>query len=58
LVPATNGDRDVGGGKGYWSAWKAGELARRYEAQGGDYRDTGDNKNKAKKGTPEKKDGK
>ncbi len=44
-----------GGGKGSWSAWKAGELARRYEAQGGDYEDTGDNKNKAKKGAPEKK---
>ncbi|KAH9827110.1 hypothetical protein Tdes44962_MAKER03080 [Teratosphaeria destructans] len=45
----------VGGGKGSWSAWKAGEMARRYEAQGGDYKDTGDNKNKAKKGEPEKK---
>ena len=45
----------VGGGAGSWSAWKAGEMARRYEAQGGDYKDTGDNKNKAKKGEPEKK---
>ena len=45
----------TGGGKGSWSAWKAGELARRYEAEGGDYKDTGDNKNKAKKGEPEKK---
>lgn len=44
-----------GGGKGSWSAWKAGEMARRYEAAGGDYKDTGDNKNKAKKGEPEKK---
>lgn len=44
-----------GGGKGSWSAWKAGELARRYEAQGGDYEDTGDNKNKSQKGAPEKK---
>ncbi len=44
-----------GGGKGSWSAWKAGELARRYEAQGGDYEDAGDNKNKAQKGAPEKK---
>jgi hypothetical protein len=44
-----------GGGKGKWSAWKAGEMARRYEAQGGDYKDTGENKNKAKKGAPEKK---
>jgi hypothetical protein len=44
-----------GGGAGSWSAWKAGELARRYEAQGGDYKDTGDNKNKAQKGEPEKK---
>lgn len=45
----------AGGGKGNWSAWKAGEMARRYEAEGGDYKDTGDNKNKAKKGEPEKK---
>lgn len=45
----------TGGGKGQWSAWKAGEMARRYEAQGGDYKDTGDNKNKAQKGEPEKK---
>lgn len=45
----------TGGGKGPWSAWKADELARRYEAQGGDYKDTGDNKNKAQKGQPEKK---
>ena len=46
----------LGGGKGKWSAWKAGEMARRYEAQGGDYKDKGDNKNKAQKGEPEKKD--
>lgn len=46
----------TGGGKGSWSAWKAGELARRYEAEGGDYKDTGDNKNKAQKGAPEKKE--
>lgn len=45
-----------GGGPGSWSAWKAGELAKRYEAQGGGYKDTGDNKNKAKPGAPEKKD--
>lgn len=45
----------LGGGAGKWSAWKAGEMARRYEAQGGDYKDTGDNKNKAQKGEPEKK---
>lgn len=44
-----------GGGAGSWSAWKAGEMARRYEARGGDYEDTGDNKNKAQKGAPEKK---
>ncbi|KAI6906737.1 hypothetical protein KC324_g13137 [Hortaea werneckii] len=30
----------------------------RYEAAGGDYKDTGDNKNKAQKGAPEKKEGK
>ena len=46
----------IGGGKGNWSAWKAGEMARRYEAQGGDYKDTGNQKNKAKKGEPEKKE--
>ena len=45
-----------GGGPGSWSAWKAGELAKRYEAQGGGYKDTGDNKNKAKPGAPERKD--
>lgn len=45
----------TGGGKGSWSAWKAGEMAKRYEAAGGDYKDTGDNKNKAQKGEPEKK---
>ncbi|KAK5120578.1 hypothetical protein LTR85_006234 [Meristemomyces frigidus] len=44
-----------GGGAGGWSAWKAGEMSRRYEEQGGDYKDTGDNKNKAQKGAPEKK---
>jgi len=46
-----------GGGPGSWSAWKAGEMARRYEQKGGDYEDTGDNKNKAQKGAPEKKSG-
>ncbi|KJX99996.1 unnamed protein product [Zymoseptoria tritici ST99CH_1A5] len=49
---------EKGGGAGNWSAWKAGEMARRYEAQGGDYEDNGENKNKAKKGEPEKKDDK
>lgn len=29
--------------------WQAGEMSRRYEAEGGDYKDTGDNKNKAQK---------
>ena len=46
----------VGGGKGNWSAWKAAEMSRRYEARGGDYIDKGDNKNKPKKGQPEKKE--
>jgi hypothetical protein len=46
----------LGGGKGSWSAWKAGELARRYEAQGGGYLDKGDHKNKSKPGVPEKKE--
>ena len=50
--------RSSGGGKGSWSAWKAGELSRRYEAAGGDYIDRGDNKNKPKKGQPEKKESK
>lgn len=44
-----------GGGPGSWSAWKAGELARRYEAQGGGYLDKGEHKNKSQKGPPEKK---
>lgn len=30
-------------------------MAKRYEARGGDYEDTGENKNKAQKGAPEKK---
>ena len=51
-------DLTLGGGPGKWSAWKAAELAKRYEAAGGDYKDTGDNKNKAQKGEPEKKSGK
>ncbi|EMD00707.1 hypothetical protein BAUCODRAFT_118453 [Baudoinia panamericana UAMH 10762] len=46
---------EKGGGPGKWSAWKAGEMSKRYEAEGGDYKDTGDNKNKAKKGEPERK---
>lgn len=33
-------------------------MGRRYEAAGGEYKDTGDNKNKAKKGPPEKKEDK
>jgi hypothetical protein len=33
-------------------------MARRYEAQGGSYKDTGDNKNKAKQGEPERKESK
>jgi len=45
-----------GGGPGSWSAWKAGELARRYEAQGGGYKDKGDHKNKSQQGAPEPKD--
>lgn len=47
-----------GGGPGSWSAWKAGELARRYEAKGGGYIDKGDHKNKSQKGPPEPKDAK
>lgn len=47
----------AGGGKGSWSAWKAGEMARRYEERGGDYEDEAGSKNKAKKGPPEKKEG-
>ena len=46
----------LGGGKGNWSAWKAAEMSKRYEARGGDYIDKGDHKNKAKKGEPEKKE--
>ncbi|KAK1056115.1 hypothetical protein LTR74_015147 [Friedmanniomyces endolithicus] len=47
-----------GGGAGKWSAWKAGEMARRYEDAGGEYRDMGSNKNEAKKGAPVRKEGK
>ncbi|CZT24755.1 uncharacterized protein RCC_10483 [Ramularia collo-cygni] len=46
---------EKGGGKGKWSAWKAGEMARRYEAQGGGYKNVPGSKNKPKKGEPEKK---
>ncbi|KAK0305333.1 hypothetical protein LTR01_006857 [Friedmanniomyces endolithicus] len=46
----------IGGGAGKWSAWKAGEMARRYEDAGGEYRDTGENRNEAKKGAPVKKE--
>ena len=46
---------EKGGGKGNWSAWKASEMAKRYEAKGGDYEDTGDNANEAKKGAPNPK---
>lgn len=46
---------EKGGGKGQWSAWKASEMAKRYEAKGGDYEDTGDNANEAKKGNPKPK---
>ncbi|KAK3698474.1 hypothetical protein LTR37_016945 [Vermiconidia calcicola] len=51
-------NEEKGGGKSSWSAWKAAELSKRYEAEGGDYKDTGDNKNKAKKGEPERKESK
>lgn len=44
-----------GGGKGSWSAWKAGEMSRRYEAQGGGYKNVPGTKNKPEKGAPEKK---
>ncbi|CDS00141.1 hypothetical protein [Sporisorium scitamineum] len=43
---------EKGGGKGQWSAWKAAEMSKRYEAKGGDYQDTGENPNEPKKGTP------
>ncbi|KAK5944921.1 hypothetical protein PMZ80_002123 [Knufia obscura] len=45
-----------GGGPGSWSAWKAGELARQYEAKGGGYKDKGDHKNKSERGAPQPKD--
>ena len=47
---------EKGGGKGSWSAWKAGELSKRYEARGGGYKNQEGSKNKPKKGAPEKKD--
>lgn len=48
-------NEEKGGGKGSWSAWKAGELARRYEDAGGGYKNVPGSKNKPQKGTPEKK---
>jgi hypothetical protein len=47
---------EKGGGKGSWSAWKAAELSKRYEAQGGGYKNQEGSKNKPKKGAPEKKE--
>ncbi|PWN31857.1 uncharacterized protein FA14DRAFT_151368 [Meira miltonrushii] len=47
---------EKGGGKGQWSAWKAAEMAKVYEAKGGDYENTGDNPNKAEKGDPKPKE--
>ena len=47
-----------GGGSGSWSAWKASELSKRYEARGGGYIPKEDSKNEAKKGAPQKKKGK
>ena len=49
---------EKGGGKGSWSAWKAGELSKRYEARGGGYIAKEDSKNKPEKGAPQKKDDK
>ncbi|GAK65852.1 uncharacterized protein PAN0_010c4074 [Moesziomyces antarcticus] len=46
---------EKGGGKGNWSAYKAAEMAKKYEAKGGRYEDTGDNANEAKTGTPKPK---
>lgn len=48
-------DELPGGGKGSWSAWKAGEMSRRYEAQGGTYKNVPGTKNKPKQGEPEQK---
>ncbi len=49
---------EKGGGKGSWSAWKAMELGKRYEAKGGGYKAKEDSKNEPKKGAPQKKKGK
>ncbi|EPQ31142.1 uncharacterized protein PFL1_01331 [Pseudozyma flocculosa PF-1] len=46
---------EKGGGKGQWSAWKASEMSKRYEAKGGGYEDQGDNPNEASKGAPKPK---
>ncbi|GAC76116.1 predicted ABC-type transport, ATPase component [Moesziomyces antarcticus T-34] len=46
---------EKGGGKGNWSAYKAAEMAKKYEAKGGGYEDTGDNANEAKTGAPKPK---
>lgn len=47
----------LGGGAGQWSAWKAGEMARRYEdrVEGDAYENVEGSKNKPKKGEPEEK---
>ena len=46
---------EKGGGKGAWSAYKAAEMAKVYEAKGGSYEDTGSNPNAAEKGEPKPK---
>ncbi|PWO01402.1 hypothetical protein FA09DRAFT_314184 [Tilletiopsis washingtonensis] len=47
---------EKGGGKGNWSAYKAAEMAKVYEAKGGGYEDSGDNPNEASKGAPKPKE--
>ncbi|PWN25578.1 hypothetical protein BDZ90DRAFT_68734 [Jaminaea rosea] len=46
--------KEAGGG---WAAWCGAKLAKEYERQGGGYKNTPDNPNKPKKGTPEPKEG-
>ncbi|KAJ4994423.1 hypothetical protein SVAN01_00252 [Stagonosporopsis vannaccii] len=44
-----------GGGKGQMAAWKAAEISKEYEKQGGGYENEAGSKNEPKKGAPEAK---
>ncbi|KAF1359029.1 hypothetical protein EJ07DRAFT_92036, partial [Lizonia empirigonia] len=44
-----------GSGKGQMAAWKAAEICKEYEKQGGGYENEAGSKNEPKKGAPEAK---